>query len=88
MKIKTHAPCALFLKYHNYRGGIGAGTRTYNTRRYQFLNNCLDFIFLGKGVTIRVKIGRKIARDKGNVMIMGTMGRGNSLVIFKNILVF
>jgi hypothetical protein len=39
-------------------------------------------------VTIRVNIGRKTARDKGNGMIMGAMGRGKSLGIVKNRLVF
>jgi hypothetical protein len=39
-------------------------------------------------VTIRVNIRRKAARDKGNGMIMGTMRRGESLGVVKNILVF
>jgi hypothetical protein len=48
----------------------------------------LNFIIFGKGVTIRMNIGRKISRDKENGMIMGSMGRGNSFWFVKNILVF
>jgi len=41
----------------------------------EFLNHFLNFIFLGKGVTIGTDIGRKASWYKGNVMIMNTMGR-------------
>jgi hypothetical protein len=81
-------PCALFLEYHNYKRRIRVGTKMDNTCDLQFLNNFLHFIFLGKGLMIRVNIGRKNVRDKGNGMIMGATGRGKSLGIFKNILVF
>jgi hypothetical protein len=31
-KIRTHAPSAFFLEYHDYMRRIRSGTRTYNTR--------------------------------------------------------
>jgi hypothetical protein len=31
-KIRTHAPSALFLEYHDYRRRIGVGTRANDTR--------------------------------------------------------
>jgi hypothetical protein len=63
MKVRTHAPRAFFLKYHDHKRRIGVGTRMDNTRGEQFLNNFLNFIFLGKGMTIRVNIGRKVVGD-------------------------
>ena len=41
----------------------------------EYLDLFLNFIFLGKGVTIQTNIGRKASRYKGNGMIMSTMGR-------------
>jgi hypothetical protein len=52
------------------------------------MNNFLNFIFLGKGVMIRVNIRRKTTRDKWDGIIMGIMGRGNPLGFVKNRLVF
>jgi hypothetical protein len=63
-------------------------TRTNNTHLEQFLNDFLNFILLGKGMMIRVNIGRKNVRDKRNGMIMNTKGRGKSCGSGKNILVF
>jgi hypothetical protein len=54
----------------------------------QVLNNFLNFIFLGKGVTIGTNIGRKDSWDKGNGMIMNTTRRGKSLGSGKNHLMF
>jgi hypothetical protein len=54
----------------------------------QFLNNFLNFIFLGKGMMIGMNIGRKVVGDEGNGMIMNTMGRRKSLGSGKNNLMF
>jgi hypothetical protein len=59
-----------------------------NTCVEQFLNNFLNFIFLGKGVMIGTNIGRKSSWDKGNGMIINTMGRRDSLGIGKKHLMF
>jgi hypothetical protein len=67
---------------------IGDSTRTDNTDDRQFLNNFLNFIFLGKGMTIGTHIGRKVVGDEGNEMIMNTMGRGKSMGSGKNNLMF
>jgi hypothetical protein len=67
---------------------VGARTRVDNTCGEQFLNNFLNFIFLGKGMTIGMNIGRKAVGDKGNGMIMNTMGRRKSLGSGKNNLMF
>jgi hypothetical protein len=40
------------------------------------MNTFLNFILLGKGMTIRPNIGRKIAQDERDGMIMDTMGGG------------
>jgi hypothetical protein len=82
------APRAFFLKYHDHRRRIGASTRIDNTHDEQFLNNFLNFIFLGKGITIGMNIGRKVVGDEGNGMIMNTTGRGKSLTSGKNSLIF
>jgi hypothetical protein len=58
-KVRTHAPRTFFLKDHDHRRRLGARTRADNTYVEQFLNNFLNFIFLGKGVTIGTNIGRK-----------------------------
>jgi hypothetical protein len=52
-----------FLKDHDHRRIIGDGTRTNNTHNDKFLNNFLNFIFLGKWMMIRVNIGRKVFED-------------------------
>ena len=74
-KVKTHAPRAFFLKYHDQRRRIGDSTRMDNTLGNKFMNNFLNFIFLGKGMMIGRNIGRKVVGDNGNGMIMNTMGR-------------
>jgi hypothetical protein len=48
------------------------------------MNNFLNFILLGKGMTIRSNIGRKIARDERGGMIMDSTGRGKFLGGGKN----
>jgi hypothetical protein len=87
-KVRTHVPRALFLKDHDHRRRVGARTRMDNTCGEKFLNNFLNFIFLGKGMTIGTNIGRKVVRDKGNGMIMNTTGRRKSLGSGKNNLMF
>jgi hypothetical protein len=59
-----------------------------NTCIKQFLNHFLNFIFWGKGVIIGTDIGRKALWEKGNGMIMNTMGRRESLGSGKNHLMF
>jgi len=66
MKFRTHAPRSLFLKYHDHGIRIGASTRMDKNCGEKFLNNFLNLVFLGKGITIRSNIGRKVVRDKGN----------------------
>jgi hypothetical protein len=51
------------------------------------MNNFLNFILLGKGMMIRVNIGRKIARYERNGMIMDSTGRGKLFGSCKNNLV-
>jgi hypothetical protein len=63
-------PSALFLEYHENKRRIGASTRMNNTHFEQFLKNFLNFILLGKGMTIRENIGRKISWYERNGMIM------------------
>jgi hypothetical protein len=87
-KVRTHALRALFLKDHDHMRRIGVRTRTDNTCGEKFLNNFLNFIFLGKWMTIGTNIGRKVVRDKGNGMIMNTTGRRKSLGSGKNKLMF
>jgi hypothetical protein len=88
VEVRTHVPRAFFLKDHDHRRRVGARTRTDNTCGEKFLNNFLNFIFLGKGMTIGMNIGRKVVGDKGNGMIMNTMGRRKSLGSGKNNLMF
>jgi len=57
-------PRSFFLKYHDHRRRIRASTRTENAYGEKFFNNFLNFIFMGKGVMIRMNIGRKVARDE------------------------
>jgi hypothetical protein len=58
-EVGIHAPRTFFLKDHDHRRRVGARTRADNTYVEKFLNNFLNFIFLGKGVTIGMNIGRK-----------------------------
>jgi hypothetical protein len=67
---------------------VGARTRVDNTRGEQFLNNFLNFIFLVKGMTIGMDIGRKAFGDKGNGIIMNTTRRRDSLGSGTNHLMF
>jgi hypothetical protein len=50
-----------------------------DTYSKEFLNHFLNFIFLCKGVAIWTDIGGKASWDKGNGMIMNTVGRRESL---------
>jgi hypothetical protein len=88
VKVKTHAPRSLFIKDHDHKRRVGAPTRTNKTCGEQLLNNFLNFIFLGKGMTIGTNIGRKDFGNKGNKMIMNTMGRRKSQGSVKNNLIF
>jgi hypothetical protein len=63
-----HARISFFLKYHDHKRIIGASTRMDNAWGEQFLNNFRNFIFLGKGMTIGMNIGRKDVEDEGNGM--------------------
>jgi hypothetical protein len=65
MKVKTQVENTFFLKYHDHRGGIRAGVGVDNTLLEQFLHYFLNLALFGKGVTIRVNIGRKVARTRG-----------------------
>jgi len=80
----THAPRTLFLEDHDHRRIVWARTRVDNTRVDKFLNNFLNFIFLGKGLMIGTNIGRKDSKDKVNGMIMNTKRRRESLQSGKN----
>jgi hypothetical protein len=88
MKVGTHAPSSLFIKYHDHRGRIRAGTGVDNTYLEQFLHCFLNFILLGKGMTISENIGKKTFRKKGNEMIMKTKIRRKSLMGGKYNLMF
>jgi hypothetical protein len=79
MEVRTHSPRTFFLQDHDHKRRVGARTREYNACIKEFLDHFLNFIFLGKGVTIRIDIGRKPSRYKGNGMIMNTMSRRESL---------
>jgi hypothetical protein len=86
-EFRTHVPRTFFLKDHDHRRRVEARTRMDNTCVEQFLNHFLNFIFLGKVVTIVTDIGRKDSWDKGNGMIMKTMRR-ESLGSGKNHMMF
>jgi hypothetical protein len=87
-EFRKNAPRTFFLKDHDHRRILGTCTRTDNTCVEQFLNNFLNFIFWGKGMTIGTTIGRKDVRDKENGMIMNTTTRRESLGSGKNNLMF
>jgi len=58
-EVKTHFPRTFFLQDHDHRRWIGDHTRVDNAYIKEFLDHFLNFIFLGKGVTIQTNIGRK-----------------------------
>jgi hypothetical protein len=76
---RTYVPRTFFIQYHDHMRRVGAHTRVDNACINQFLNHFLNFIFLGKGVTIGTDILRKASWYKGNGMIMNTTGRRKSL---------
>ena len=82
-EVRTHVPRTLFIKDNDHRRRVGSHARVDNTWVEQFLNHFLNFIFWGKRVTIEMDIGRKDSWDKGNGMIMNTMGRRESLGVKK-----
>ena len=88
MEVRTHSPRTLFLQYHDDRRGLRARTRTDDSGSKEFLDHVFNFIFLCKGVAIWMYIGGKDSRDKGNGMIMDTMGRRESLGSGKYCLMF
>jgi hypothetical protein len=55
----ARVPSASFLEYHDHRRGIWVGTRTDNISFEELLKNFLNFILLGKWMTIRENIQRK-----------------------------
>jgi hypothetical protein len=67
---------------------IGASTRVDNTCGEKFLNKFLNFIFLGKLMTMGMNIRRKVVGYDGNGMKMNTMRRGKYLGSGKNSLMF
>jgi hypothetical protein len=67
---------------------VGAHTRENNAYIKEFLDHFLNFIILGKVVTIHTNIGRKASRYKGNGMIMKTMRSRESLGSGKDQLMF
>jgi hypothetical protein len=71
-KVRTHLPRTFFLQDHDHRRRVWARTRVDNAYIREFLDHFLNFIFLGKRVTIRTDIGRKASGYKGNGMIMNT----------------
>jgi hypothetical protein len=87
-EVRTHAPSTFFLKDHDHMRRVGAHTRVDNICIEKFLNNFLNFIFLGKGMMIGMDIGRKASGDKGNGMNMNTTRRRESLGSGKNHLMF
>jgi hypothetical protein len=89
-KYMTHSLRTFFLQDHDHRRQVGARTRADNVCIKEFLDHFLNFIFLGKGVTIRTDIRRKASRYKGNGMIMNTtrrreaLGSGKYQLMFRN----
>jgi hypothetical protein len=51
-KVRTHSPRTLFLQDHDHRRQVWDCTRVDNAYIKEFLDHFLNFIFLGKGVTI------------------------------------
>jgi hypothetical protein len=83
VKVRTHVPRTLFIKDNDHERRVGSCARVDNTWVENFLNHFVNFIFWGKRVTIEMDIGRKDSWDKGNGMIMNTMGRRESLGVEK-----
>jgi hypothetical protein len=88
MKVRTNSPRTFFLQDHDHRRRVRSCTRVDNACIKEFLDHFLNFIFLGKGVTIWMDIGRKASGYKGNGMIMNTTGRRESLGSGKDQLMF
>jgi hypothetical protein len=88
IEVSTHAPITFFLKDHDQSKRVVACTRTDNTCVEKFLKNFLHFIFWGKWMTIGMNTRMKVFGDKGNGMIMNTMGRRESLGSVKDNLMF
>jgi hypothetical protein len=61
-KIRTHAPSSFLNEDHDKMGRIGSGTWMDNASFKQFMDNFLNLFIFSKGMTIRVKIGRKTTR--------------------------
>ena len=70
MEVSTHSTRKFFLQDHDHQGRVGAHTRVDNAYIKEFLDHFLNFIFLGKGVTIGTNIGRNASWYQGNGMIM------------------
>jgi hypothetical protein len=87
-KVKTHSLRTFFLQDHDHQRRVGSCTRENNACVKELLDHFLNFIFLGKGVTIQTDIGRRDSWYKGNGMIMNTMGRRESLGSGKDHLMF
>jgi hypothetical protein len=87
-EVRTHSPRTFFLQDHDQRIRVGARTRADNVCIKEFLDHFLNFIFLGKGVMIRMDIGRKASGYKGNGIIMNTTGRREALGSGKDQLIF
>jgi hypothetical protein len=87
-EVKTHSPRTFFFQDHDHKRRVGARTRVDNACIKEFLDHFLNFIFLGKGVTIGTDIRRKASWYKGNGMIMKTTGRRESLGSGKDHLMF
>jgi hypothetical protein len=87
-KIMTNALRDFFIHDHYHGRRVGDHTREDKTCIKQLLNHFLNFIFSGKMVMIGMDIGRKFSWDKGNRMIMNTMGRRESLGSGKTHLMF
>jgi hypothetical protein len=78
-EVRTHSTRNFFLQDHDDRIRVRARTRTDKSCNKEFLDHFLNFIFLCKGVAIRMYIGRKASGHKGNGVIMNTAGRRESL---------
>jgi hypothetical protein len=87
-EVRTHSPRTFFIHDHDHKRRVGVHTREDNACIKEFLDHFLNFIFLGKEVTIQTNIGRKSSGYKGNGMIMNTMGRRESLGSGKDHLMF
>jgi hypothetical protein len=64
-EVRTHSPRTFFLQDHDHRRRVGAHTRADNACIKEFLDHFLNFIFLGKRVTIRTILGGRISGTRG-----------------------